>query len=121
MEIKERRVAPRFKVSLNARLISEFGHQCDIKVTNISSSGLQFSAALQEMPRLLPQSLSANRMQPMKVILQIQLRSANSAVKVQCGIVYVQRASASQCMVGCRFEQFIDGAQQQLEVFISKL
>lgn len=120
MEIQERRIAPRFDVSLAGQLETESKHLVNILVSNISSSGVQLELQQQEMPHLLPNDHSNNTMSPVSVKLAIDLNGESKKAEIQCGVVYVQRKSISHCIVGCRFEEFYDNADSRLESFIAR-
>lgn len=121
MDLVERRSAPRFAVALPGQAYTEDGHCSTIHVTNISASGLQFTVAQPEMPWLLPNISAENTMSPVSIQLTIEVYKDEKAVKVQCGIVYVQRKSMDSCIVGCRFEDFLDDGQERLEHYISDI
>ena len=126
MEINERRSAPRFTVKLSGTAQTQDNGICPIKVFNISSSGLQFSVAQHEMPKLLPNVPQENNLSPISIQLNLELiidpdpdsNTEQTVSKIQCGIVYVQRSSLEECTVGCRFEEFFDNANEQLEHYI---
>ncbi|MCP4274671.1 MAG: PilZ domain-containing protein [Gammaproteobacteria bacterium] len=122
MEIKERRHAPRFNVSLDALAKTKENHFCPIKVFNISSSGLQFSVAQHEIPKLLPNTKHESSLAHISIELDLKLKietlSKQPVSKMKCGIVYIQRKSQLECNVGCRFEEFFDNSNVQLEKYI---
>ncbi len=122
MEIKERRHAPRFNVLLDAIARTKENHFCPIKVFNISSSGLQFSVAQHEIPKLLPNTKHDSSLAHICIELDLKLEketlSEQPVSKIRCGIVYIQRKSQLECTVGCRFETFFDNSNLQLEKYI---
>ncbi|TQV88450.1 PilZ domain-containing protein [Aliikangiella coralliicola] len=126
MSIVERRSAPRYSVSLPGTAVTEAGHVSSIEVTNISSSGLQFLVNQAEIPELLPNMGQANTLSPVPILLNIELSSDDNLdikpqpLEIKCGIVYVQRKSIELCMVGCRFEEFINNSDQRLEQYIQQ-
>ncbi len=123
MDINERRHAPRFTVSLEATAKTKHNYTCSIKVFNISSSGLQFSVAQHEIPKILPNNTQENNLTPISIELnlklQIEPQSNQPISKINCGIVYVKKNSRLECTVGCRFEEFFDGSNLQLEKYIN--
>ncbi len=123
MQIKERRQAPRFNVSIDAIVKTNENYGCPVKVFNISSSGLQFSIAQQEIQKLLPNTKEDNdSLEPISIELDLKLiietLSEQPVSKIKCGIIYIQRKSQLECTVGCRFEEFIDNSNLQLEKYI---
>ena len=117
--IVERRSAPRFAVALEGQALTGDGHRSAVNITNISASGLEFTVAQVEMPWLLPNISEENAMTPVSIELTIELGKEKKVVKVQCGIVYVQRKSMNTCIIGCRFEKFFEDGQERLEHYIS--
>ncbi len=123
MQIKERRQAPRFNVSIDAIVKTNENYGCPVKVFNISSSGLQFSIAQQEIQKLLPNTKEDNdSLEPISIELDLKLiietLSEQPVSKIKCGIIYIQRKSQLECTVGCRFEEFFDNSNLQLEKYI---
>lgn len=121
MELVERRRAPRFDVALSGTAITSSNHRCKVEVSNISSSGLQFSVDQFEIPNLFPTISEENAMEPIHLELAIQLPSESEDLFLKCGIVYVQRKSVDKCVVGCRFEEFMGQADIKLENYIQAL
>ena len=119
MELVERRSAPRFDVSLYGTVTTQEGHQSKIQVSNISSSGLQFVVVQQDIPHLLPNDSTDNKLHPVTIQVHLDLADESPLLEIQCGIVYVQRASHVQCNVGCRFEVFAEDSCERLENYIS--
>ena len=121
MELVERRRAPRFEVALSGTAITSSNHRCKIEVSNISSSGLQFSVDQFEIPHLFPTISEQNAMDPIHLELAIQLPGESENLALKCGIVYVQRQSVDKCIVGCRFEEFMEQSNLKLENYIQHL
>jgi hypothetical protein len=122
MEICERRRSPRFDVSLEATVKTQQDFSCSILVFNISSSGLQFCVAQQYIPNLIPNNPHSGGSVPIPIEISLKLQNDAQAKqpfsKINCRIVYIKRSSMHECTVGCRFEQFIDNANRQLEAYI---
>lgn len=121
MELIERRSAPRFEVSIPGQACTQDSHCSFIQITNISASGLQFIVAQPEMPWLLPNVSDVNNMNPVSIRLTIEIQQDQEKVKVQCGIVYIRRNSRDTCIVGCRFEEFVEDGQIRLEAYVSEI
>lgn len=120
MSIEDRRRAPRFAVSFKGTIATKDGHVCAIEVSNISSSGLQFLVAQAEIPHLIPNHSQLNSLTPVQIELICdlplsKLANAQTSIRILCGIVYVKKISIDQCKVGCRFEQFYQQSELQLE------
>lgn len=117
----ERRCAPRFVVSLRGTVVTQEGLSSAIEVFNISSSGLRFAIGQAKIPRLLPNVSHKNTLNPVSVQLNIDLQDNHPQIQIKCGIVYVQRKSLEQCVIGCRFEVFLDDSSERLERYIYQL
>ncbi len=121
-EVNERRHAPRFNVSLDAIAKTKENYVCPVKVFNISSSGLHFSVAQHEIPKLLPNTKHDRSLAHISIDLELKLKietlSKQPVVKIKCGIVYIQKKSQRECTVGCRFEEFFDNSNLELEKYI---
>lgn len=122
MEMKERRHAPRFVVSLEAMVETDDNYLCPVRVFNISSSGLQFSVAQSKIVKLLPNIRQENNLSPVSIKVSLVLApeiNESQTARISCGIVYVKKNSSDECSVGCRFEGFFNNAAQQLEQYIN--
>jgi len=121
MSISERRTAPRFSVALKGNVKTNKDNNFAIRVSNVSSSGLMFIIDTKEIPNLLPNESDKNNMGPVPVELDIELSERENNLIIQCGIVYVQRRTASSCTVGCRFEKFVDNSGKLFEEYLCGL
>ncbi len=121
MSLVERRSVPRFEVDLTAVAKTEAGHQCPVRITNISSSGLQLITSLSQVPFLFPKIEFDNPLDPEHLELVIELDVLKEQVKVNVGIVYLTRCSANHCKVGCRFEAFAESDLTTFEAYIRRI
>jgi len=125
MKLTERRSAPRFEVSLDGTAKTNEGHLSEIKVSNISSSGLQFSIAQHEVPQIFPNPDLNNSLDPIHLELKIELPESHSSgatnLSIKVGIVYLKRVGIDLCVAGCRFEHFESDALVILENYIQHL
>ncbi len=119
MNIDERRIKPRFAVSLKGNITSADGQVSSIHVSNISSSGLQLVIAQSELPGLIPNISEVNSLTPVQIELSFNLPDTQASIKIRCGIVYVIKMSDEQCKVGCRYEQFYQQSDQPLEDYLN--
>lgn len=125
----ERRTAQRFAVSFDGEYITSTNETSKITVVNISQSGLQFLTEQMNVLTLVPNSGTTNNMSPVSIRLSFDLGfelpsesldgSTVSPLEIVCGIVYVQRHSMNICVVGCRFEEFLDDASERLSAYLS--
>jgi len=123
MNTEDRRSAPRFKVLIKGTITSTTGQISSVEISNISISGLQFEIAQAEIPQLIPNLSPTNSMTPVQIDLifdlpHSQTANAQTSVRILCGIVYLKKISIDQCNVGCRFEQFYQQSERQLENYI---
>jgi hypothetical protein len=121
MQPVERRGSLRYKVELAGTVTTQGGYRCNIQVTNISASGLQFNVAHAEIPHLIPKFAETFGVTPVAIELDIELVDRSESLTIVCGIVYLQRHSLSLASVGCRFESFLGDSAQRLESYLSCL
>lgn len=125
----ERRYAKRFEVEFNGEYETTDGSKDSITIVNISKSGLQFLTEQMNILTLCPNTGSTNKMSPISIKLSFELgfelpdQSAGlqpfSRLEILCGIVYVKRHSMKSCVVGCRFEEFIEDSSERLSLYLS--
>jgi PilZ domain len=125
----ERRSAERFEVSFHGEYETADGAKDSITVVNVSKSGLQFLTEQMNVLTLCPNTGSTNKMSPISIKLRFELGfelpdqatdyQQVTSLAVQCGIVYVKRHSMTSCVVGCRFEEFLDDASERLSCYLA--
>ena len=120
MQPEERREAPRYQVNLSGTATTNTGYRCNVQVTNISATGLQFTVAQLELSRMIPKFAETGGVQPITITLDIDILDQQSPIKIRCGIVYVQRTSMTLGSVGCRFELFNSDSSRRLEKYLSR-
>lgn len=148
MGLTDRRKSPRFAVSLCGSVLTRDGYCMPVEVSSISKSGLQFTVDHSEMPKLLPNLSQRNAATPVPIELvfdidtdeeqppqvdfsefgfsefefsELGLSEECRSIRIQCGIVYINRISIQQCSVGCRYEQFYGDSSERLEAYLIRL
>jgi hypothetical protein len=120
-QVSERRKMPRYSVSLNGLLKTLEKHCSRIKVSDISLSGLSLEINTEELPKIISNAIQDNRLSPISIRLEVDIGDQSSLLKIQCGIVYLQRKDINLSILGCRFESFSDDSSQRLENYLLKL
>lgn len=118
MTLVERRIAERYEVALNARIIAGGKEATVALVTNISMSGIQVKVENSAIPHLMPAIDRANKLDTIPVEIEVELPNPFDAVNIRLGIVYFNRVSLSHSVIGCRFEDFLNQSARTLSEYI---
>ncbi len=119
--IVERRIADRFTVDLPAIAEVKSGDECTVEITNISASGIQLQVHNHVMPMLLPNIDREFKVDTVPFVLRASLPGTLGEVEIRIGIVYIKRISMVESVIGCRFEEFYNHSEIQLEQFLMSL
>lgn len=118
MTLVERRIADRYEVALNGRIIAGGKEAAVALVTNISMSGIQIKVENSAIPQLMPAIDRANKLDTIPIEIEVELPEPFDAVNIRLGIVYFNRVSLSYSVIGCRFEDFLNQSARTLSEYI---